>query len=308
MSKFVESLSGEFANNWLVRVLSPAFVFWAVGFLAINGDLRNIDVLEHSLDRFESEKELHWIILLVLAFLLVSASAWIVDRITLPVTRLLEGYWWDFCGLWRWRVGATQRRYDKKYAEWNRLAALAAPSPKDKLRLIVLDQYLRRFPTADRLLPTRLGNILCASETRPHDKYGLDAVVCWPRLWLLLPDSNREDITAARAAMDDGVRLVLWSALSLVWSLWVCWLPAISLVVMIIGYRITLAAAADFADLLEAAFDTRRSLLYDALGWPLPETPAGEKAVGEALTKYLARGSDDNEPRLQLRRPANPAA
>jgi len=37
MGKFVDSLSGEFAKDWLLRVLSPAFVFWTVGALAVTG-------------------------------------------------------------------------------------------------------------------------------------------------------------------------------------------------------------------------------------------------------------------------------
>jgi hypothetical protein len=302
MSKFIESLSGGFANNWLIRVLSPAFVFWTVGFLAVTGGLSSRDALQNSLDPFVSQNELHWIVPLILAFVSISASAWIVERFTLPVTRLLEGYWPDICGFWQWRVSAAQKRWDKIYAEWNRLSKLSSPSIKDTRDRTELDHILRRCPTRDRLLPTRLGNILCAAETRPIGKYGLDAVICWPRIWLLLPDHNRADIASARASMDDGVRLVLWGMLSLIWAIWVWWLIPIAIIIVFISYRITLAAAGDFSDLMEAAFDTRRSLLYEALGWPMPKTPAEERASGEALTKYLLRGSDAPSPQLEFRR------
>ena len=58
-----------------------------------------------------------------------------------------------------------------------------------------------------------------------------------------------------------------------------------------------LASAAVFGDLLEATFDVHRRLLYEALQWPQPRTPAEERASGRRkreLTEYLSfRGSDE---------------
>jgi hypothetical protein len=305
MSKFVESLSGESADKWLLRALSPAFVFWAVGVLAITGSLKSVAALEQLFDKITAQNELHLILPLIAAVAGSAASAWIVERFTLPVTRLLEGYWPDLCGFRQWCVTAAQKRRDKIYSEWVELSVLPDPSMQQKRRRLALDEILQRTPPDGRLLPTRLGNILRASETRPISKYGLDAVICWPRLWLLLPDANREDVAAARDKMDDGVRLVLWGILSLVWGIWVWWLVPIAVVVIFVSYYVTLLAAADFSDLVEAVFDTRRTLLYDALGWPLPKTPAEETDLGEALTKFLVRGSDDPTPQLQFRKSAD---
>jgi hypothetical protein len=38
------------------------------------------------------------------------------------------------------------------------------------------------------MLPTMLGNTLCAAEFRARSRYGLDVVVLWPRLYPLLSD------------------------------------------------------------------------------------------------------------------------
>jgi hypothetical protein len=107
-------------------------------------------------------------------------------------------------------------------------------------------------------------------------------------------------LAAARASMDDGVRLLLWSILTVGLSWWVCWLLMPALVAVLISYCVTISAAEEFADLLEATFDTQRILLYDALGWPKPRTPAGELRLGKSLTNYLLRGSDSPSPRFSF--------
>lgn len=61
---------------------------------------------------------------------------------------------------------------------------------------------------ANRLMPTRLGNVLRAAESGVEDKYGIDPVPCWPALWLVLPDETRTEVTAARASLDTDRHVV----------------------------------------------------------------------------------------------------
>jgi hypothetical protein len=68
-------------------------------------------------------------------------------------------------------------------------------------------------------MPTRLGNALRAAESYPGDdeRWGLDAVFWWPRLYLILPDSARDQVDEARTSMDQLVLLsVLWAAFAAV--------------------------------------------------------------------------------------------
>lgn len=206
----------------------------------------------------------------------------------------------NLCGFLQWRVAAAQSRYDANYQEWQQLEAVSDPALDQTSRKIKLDHILRHCPTRDRILPTRLGNILRAAETRPIGKYGLDAVTCWPRIWLILPKEDREEVAAVRATMDDGIRLLLWSLLSFVWAPWVWWLALLSAVAVFVSYHVTIAAATNFADIVESLFDTRRMLLYEALGWPKPNTPAEERDLGESLTRYLLRGSDASTPQFEF--------
>ncbi len=56
------------------------------------------------------------------------------------------------------------------------------------------------------------------------------------------------------------------------------------------------ARAQVFGDLIEAAYDQHRTVLYTQLRWPLPANPQQEREHGQRLTAYLWRGSDTPDP------------
>jgi hypothetical protein len=128
---------------------------------------------------------------------------------------------------------------------------------------------------ADDYMPTSLGNVLKAAESIPFHKYGLDAVICWPRLWLLLPKETREILGAARQSLDKMVEL---------WS----WAIVISLGWMIIAYLLSVQAARTYVDLIESAFDLHRWSLYESVRWDVPRCSGSEEIVlGKKLTEFL---------------------
>jgi hypothetical protein len=61
------------------------------------------------------------------------------------------------------------------------------------------------YPNKDRLLPTALGNILRAGEDITTDRYGLDAVVVWPRLYPLLPKELKSILNDLRNQLDFSI-------------------------------------------------------------------------------------------------------
>jgi hypothetical protein len=77
-------------------------------------------------------------------------------------------------------------------------------------------------------MPTRLGNLLRAAERKPLEKYGLDAIICWSRLWMLLPDAVKKDLQESRADLNNAARVWLWSLLFCGWTfvggnIWTTW-------------------------------------------------------------------------------------
>jgi hypothetical protein len=297
MATFLESFSTDVAKGWGQRIFSPAFAFWAFGFLAVSGQINGIFTINGP-SIISAWIKGDWIGVLVGLMMLTVVSSWIAEKLTPFLIKLFEGYWVIIPYFWNWNVTRSQKRYDSIHRKWVELSLIKTPTVRqihDRLRL---DHMLRYYPARSRIMPTRIGNILCAAELKPSSKYGIDSIVCWPRLWLLLPTENRNDLTAARSALDDGVRLWLWSILLLIWSAWGWWIPIVAIISAFISYQVILSAAKDFSDLIESTFDMRRMLLYNALGWPRPGSPEEEHILGRVLSKYLLRGSDESEPKL----------
>lgn len=298
-AKFVEGFSSTLANRWIGTLFTPAFVFWLGGGLAITQQVG----WKRVLDFFTALVEPIPIGLGVLALLVVSASGFVAQQFEFAVLRFLEGYWPRWCRFLSRALIKLQKRklkaIDRKWQNFNR-KGLQVLTPEERQDYIQTDLQLSEFPDTGRVLPTRLGNILRSAEDRCAEKYGLDAIICWPRLWLLLPDAVKTELTAAREALNLTARLWLWGMLFCLWApmFWVWWPLLLGLLTAWLSHQWMLQAAQVYGDLLESAFDLYRFNLYESLRWPKPKTPAQERALGQELTDYLWHGSERGLPRF----------
>lgn len=310
MDKFWEAAGAKIADRW-AAVSGPALVFWIGGLLAYAIDHHGIHPLMDWLARQKAPVQL---LTVVMALLVVAASAVAVNQFVTPALRLMEGYWPRWSGFLRNRlVAQIHSKAEADNQEWARLAPLVfdpdITADSDTLRRFAkVDGRLQLRPRSpSALMPTHVGNILRAAETRPGDKYGLDAVTVWPRLWLVLPETTRKELEVARLALDRGVAAALWGLLFLAFTPWTLWSVPTGVVVIAIAVRfITPSRAEVYGQLVESAFDMHRTALYEHLRWPLPENARGERAQGSALTVYLRRGSDGAHPRFTPPPPEGP--
>jgi hypothetical protein len=283
-------VAGKFGERWVAELLSPAFAFWAGGLVAWAEPDHWDD-----LDRWLRTAPVTVAVAAAAgSLLLVVVSGRVVQRLTLPVLRLLEGYWPAWLGPLRralvrargWRLRRWERR-------WQALAAAVEAGEADaQAAYTALDARLRRVPALpERRMPTGLGDILRAAESWPTDKYGLDAPKCWPRLWLVLPETTRKPLEDARASLDEGAAAWLWGLLFLVWTPWAWWAAVVGVAVPVGAYLWIVACARTYGDLVESAFDVHRAALYQAVGYQAPDDPALELEAGRALSAYLWHGT-----------------
>jgi hypothetical protein len=297
-------LGGRLSDRVYGTLLSPALVFWTAGACAWLYAHVALDHWFAEIRRYTAwltgvPGAVQFILVLgLLAVLIVSAAA--VDAVVLPVLRLLEGYWPGLLRPFRrLLVRRVTRRHDRLAARWRELRSCPEEllNTEEIAELVRLDRRLHRIPVLPRQhMPTRLGNVLRSAESRPVRKYGLDSVACWPHLWMLLPDTTRNEIGTARARLDRAASGVVWGALLLVWTVWTWWAPPVAAIEVVICYLAAVRAATRYADLVEAAWDLHRRGLYTMLRWPLPETPAAEYEAGRAVTSYLLRGARGQTP------------
>jgi len=292
LDKFWGSIASDLAKRWLDYLFGPAFLFWGSGlglYLWRTG-------LQENLATLQTLTPVQQGIGIFVGLLILIFSSALLQAIRFPILRLLEGYWfWPLSYLGQGIIVLRTRSFQKNYNELRRLKNLETKGDLDAKqheRIIQLDIWAHWNPSkANDLLPTNLGNVLRSRERSPERKFGLDAVVSWPRLWPLLPSNVREDLTNARASLDYLVELWFWGLLFLLWASWTPWVILVSLLWMTISYGMALQAAMTYGDLLESTFDLYRLLLYDAIKWPRPANLEDEKAAGKQLTEFLWRGT-----------------
>ncbi len=290
-AKVLEGFSGKLAEQWVGTLLTPAFVFWAGGLAAYIHRFGWTALTQW----FTQYKEPLQIAILVFGLCVVATSAFVAQQFDTEVLRGLEGYWYPGIRLLLKPLSAYQiKRRANLESTWitlNQKLKDGSADPVDRTKYIRIDRALRAYPREDYdILPTRMGNILRSAERRPLKDYGLDAIVFWPYLWLLLPESTRKDIQEARSELNNAVRLFLWSVLFLVWTIWTWWAIPIAIISASFAYCWSLDAAETYAALFEAAFAIHRKLLYQAFGWDQPKDPNEERRVGKQMRNHIWYG------------------
>lgn len=301
--KFWEGIGTELAGMWKRHAFAPAFFFWAGGFTLWVWRFGFAPV-QQTLTFTDAGLAAAWIggILSLVIF-----SNALVNWLTFPCLRLLEGYWSDwtvFGKIKRWRIGRLTRRLPEKVKQLSELKkkmTVEGLTGEEANECIRLESELSFYPRDPAFrMPTRLGNILRAAEEYPYNLYGLEVATTWGRLWLALPEKAQEEVLAARRRVNERVGYIVWSVLFLVW-VWVTpWALLVPLVVAPTVYFLGLLEAAKaYGQLLRVCYDLYRFEMYKGLHVALPVSFQDEDQLGKALTRMLKTGLLESSLRME---------
>jgi hypothetical protein len=307
VSAFLAELGTKLADRWLQALLLPGLLWAAVLAAALDlgqGHPFDLERLSTGLDQLAARPAVHapgTVVLAAAGILLASAGV----GLAAGAFGTLIQYLWALPGDLppaSWLLSRRRHLWDTA-AEALKAAIRDAvqlstgptshgPGTESTEVLRARDLVRSRQRRLDRLgparpvRPTRIGDRFARTGARIATVNGLtDLGTAWPRLWSVLPETLRTDITAARTAYAASARLTAWGLLYLVLA--ALWWPAalIGIIILITSVLQARATASVLAGLIETATDLHMSALAEHLGLPAAATPAD---TGHAIMDRLS--------------------
>lgn len=221
------------------------------------------------------------------------------------VTQFYEGYWDNFFGINTYS-NMKKKYFLKRFARMHQF--LDIENNRDTQ---TAQNYFRSFYSdypynIKDIMPTRLGNILKNSEVYSLDRYGLDSVLLFSRLYPLLPQTLRDNISEYKSVLDSMITIsflsITFSVISLLYMLIIhvslLFLITVFISGLIIGYIAYLGAinaAYGYSDTIKSAYDLYRMKLLTTLGYKLPKSCDEEKIYWSKICQFLYYDSQNNE-------------
>jgi len=210
MSTIVAAISGQFTRALVLSGVLPAALFCALVFVIVGPIVPNEATFLDPL----AELETQWQVI-VFAFVVLLLST-LLFNLNTSILRIYEGYPWQKSLLGQGLTKLQKRRYRTVKAREAGLRAVlrhadrqpAALAADARNKVIGYRSDLQRvlnleFPRKeDRVLPTRLGNVIRAYEDYPKRQYNISSVTMWPRLYGVLDSSYVAALDDAKISFD----------------------------------------------------------------------------------------------------------
>jgi hypothetical protein len=277
-------LFGLLDRRFLLSAWLPAMLLWGgLGALVVTGTgwLAAVHWWLRQPGQFQG-------VLLVAALAWVTFWSYLVAALTPAFIRIGEGYW-PGC-LARLADSGRTRHQGRQATLGKDVAAFARWHADYPLR-------------AADVMPTRLGNILRAAEDHALDRYGINAIVVWPRLYVLLPDRFTIVLAAAKTPIDlmaviGTLAAAFTVAGTTIAAIMLPWFVALAcfvggLLVVRLAYEGAVQAARPYAELVRAGFDVHRGLLLDAMDMRRPRSYGEERGQWRQLSHLWLQGAPE---------------
>ncbi|MFD9356476.1 hypothetical protein [Streptomyces sp. NPDC060031] len=299
MTGFLAKLGTSLAERWLSLLVLPG-VLWAAAAAAASrvGQADPFDPQPlvdwlRSIAAQPTEHRTTWLAVAGAVGVLASAGAGLAAS---GLASALENLWaargtrpplaWIVrARQWRWNAVRASARF--RIAEANNPSLIGTELTRARAAARRAQRRRLAGPPRPPQRPTSIAERFDVSAGRSRALYGLDLNLAWPRLWSVLPDVLRADVTAARDAYASAARLAGWglmyAALAVLW--WPAVLPGV--VVVAVAAARARTAAGVLADLIDTATDLYLVDLAGRLGVPTATLSAFEtgRAIAERLTR-----------------------
>ncbi|GAA0452240.1 hypothetical protein [Streptomyces olivaceiscleroticus] len=292
MNSFLSALGTKLAEKWLASLVLPGLLFVGCGLAAIllspdrPFDAKEVVIRATDTSERISRTSVTAVVLSVIALALAATAS----ALTAQGAGFLARHVWQ--GKWPRSLARQLTKWRRN--RWNdadeTLAVaihegLADADARDDLawaRNRIALSYPRR--------PTWIGDRLLGADIRVWHSYGLDLAAVWPRLWILMNEVARGEITAAHGAYIKAATLAGWGMLYTLLGL--LWWPAtpVGAGVLVLAWSRARAAAALLADAIEASVDLNARALAIQLG-ALADGDNFTRQCGEHVTQLLRKGT-----------------
>lgn len=302
MAGFFQEFAKKLAERWATLLLVPGAILLAAVWAAAHlGQAHALDwdaLARAAADSADAlaRQSVGTQALLLAAVLLAATAAGLAAQALAGITRRIWLGDWPFplTPVRRWRAARRRARWHRRVDHRRGLENAYPRDTRTPTQQHCIDQAadrVNRLALAEPDAPTWMGDRMHAVAQIALDRYGLDLSFAWPRLWLVLPSTARDEITAAHGAFAAAVATGTWAWPYLLLGAW--WWPAAlaGLVIGATGWVRARAAVTDLNALTEAAVDLHARALAVALGISDPDA-AGPLALheGHQITALTRKG------------------
>lgn len=227
----------------------------------------------------------------VLAGLVAFFLAYVLAALTRPVYRFLEGY--------SPRLPFRPRLLKRHHRIFEELLSEEETTERPSVAYSRVRERIDAYPRSSRnMMPTKLGNVLRASETYGREQYGLDIALLWPQVVGVSPTPAVGAVEASRSALDFFIGICVLGPTFAICSLavaihsgeWWALLGLCGMAVAWLSYEGAVAAAHEYGSALRGLAELARKPLADALMVEIPSTIEEERKLWEAISDYAAWG------------------
>ncbi|WP_438493977.1 hypothetical protein [Streptomyces asiaticus] len=298
MNAFLTELGKNLAGRWAAALALPAAVFMAVAVAAVLlGPSHALDIalLRTRVTAVSTGPALAWT-----AAGFLAATAAVGLAVTAMGGIVIAAWGATGTGLGRPFTALRHRRWHQATAKVDTaVQTLLADPDNHQAKVNARRAVLRRdaISEIEPNCPTWAGDRLRAVADRVHHNTGLDLTTTWPRLWLVLPDAARVEVTTIQERCASTARTPVWGLAYL--AVGAYWWPALvpGLWLLLVSRQRIRRSVGVYADLVESSVDMYSRDVANQLGFELTGrlTPEIGTQVAEAFRKHRPRPANPTQ-------------